>query len=385
VGSAKEKPRSSVRNLSMTLLSIAGLAISLLGLGWTLVEHSYAEKNENVPRPARLCMRGFGIVFVTAGTVILIKIALTFMPILPVFAALFTALGAGAYAGYRARACLRQLLRLRRSAVKVAALLFAVSALATGAITWALEARGSREAVPLMVIKPPTTSPAILGSDRSVHVSFTLKNTGGSARRLAGLDVVAVPYPSGDETHFPDIGEVTVSPGQTKTYTGTKVFPHPGTYGIWARAKLGGEWEDLGPHIQMTIVPMPSQLEVVKPLTLSTWSPAEGEVVTATFVIENVSQQALDFRVTAAVHPPDDPDGKRPFDFARCPSVELQPGQVYPYRGSRSFPTGTYYVWPAVEMDYGWIYDLEPMRTLKVHAAATSPGTPPSEGTMCPP
>jgi hypothetical protein len=382
---------------------VAGFAIGCLSLGWTLFVNSYTANG--VPTPARLIMRWFGFVCIVIGAVIAVALALMF---LRWFGIVFIVIGAviavtlalmflrrqrSAAAGSRApiprsrpsldhlRAHVARL--LRRRAVKVT-LVFTASVLmlATGAIAWRFKAEGPRPSVPLVVTKPPTTSPAVLGSDRSVHVSFTVRNPGSRALHLASLDVAV--SRDGDETNFPDTDDVTVSPGQSESYSDTKVFEEPGTYTIWARVKVDGEWKDLGPRVQMNIVHMPSQFKLIKPLALSTWSPAARELVTATFTIENVSQQVLDFRVTAAVHPSNDPDWKHPFDFVECPSVTLQPGKVYRYQGSRSFPAGRYNVWPGIEIDHGWISDLGPWSKLTVHATSTSQGTPPSEGTTCP-
>jgi hypothetical protein len=322
--------------------AIATLAISILGLGCNIVFNTYV--SEALPPELRQFMRIFGGSCFVAGMALLAFIFLR---------RLWVMLKAG-----------------KRVALGVALLAgTAITAAVIGAMVLRFETR--EPSTPFQLTSLLTISPAQPGNDRPVHASFAVKNTSDRAWQSVGL-AVAVHYSEGGTTiNFPHSQTVSFSPGQVQIFEDVKAFGAPGSYFVWPRVKVGGGgWSDLGAPVRMTVVEVPGQLKIIGPVTISPDSPADSQIVTMTFAIQNVSAQEMQFHLTGAVHPPNDSEGEHPDDFTVPPvPVILPPGAIYRYRASQSFATGKYEIWPGVEIDGAWIDDLAPHRMLTVDGA----------------
>lgn len=198
-----------------------------------------------------------------------------------------------------------------------------------------------------MALSP--TSPVV---NQSTTATFTVQNTGTAAMTIQYF-LVGARDPSNANVDFPASPTVTLQPGQSYTYSGTKSFATAGTYSAWPAYFDGTNWIQLASPVNFTVgAAGPGKITLVTALALSPTSPVVNQSTTATFTVQNTGGSAISvpyFLVGAR-----DPSNAN-VDFPASASVTLQPGQQYTYSASRSFATaGAYTAWPAYFDGTNW-------------------------------
>ena len=205
----------------------------------------------------------------------------------------------------------------------------------------------------LAVTTAMALSPASPVVNQSTTATFTVKNTGTAAMTIQYF-LVGARDPSNANVDFPASPTVTLQPGQSYTYSGSRSFATTGTYSAWPAYFDGTNWIQLATPVNFTVgAAGPGKITLVTALALSPTSPVVNQSTTATFMVQNTGGSAISvpyFLVGAR----DPANGN--VDFPASASVTLQPGQQYTYSGSRSFATtGTYTAWPAYFDGTNWI------------------------------
>ena len=141
---------------------------------------------------------------------------------------------------------------------------------------------------------------------------------------------------------------LTLAPGATYNYSSTRTFPKTGSYTIklmnfreaqrWSATYPTSETSSIERQVDVSVK---DAVTVVQGLELSSTSVGAGESVTATFQLQNFSNQAVNVgRIKVEGR---HSDGTQ-YDFSSTENnLVIEPGETYTYNESRSFPrAGTY-------------------------------------------
>jgi hypothetical protein len=201
----------------------------------------------------------------------------------------------------------------------------------------------------ISLVTPLALSPPSPAVNQATTGTFTVKNTGTSAVTVQTF-LIGARNPANGNVDFPGSAAVTLQPGQSYTYSGSRSFATTRTYTGWPAYIDGASWIELAPaHTSFTV----QQLALTTALALSPSAPVVNQTTTATFTATNVGGSAISvpsFLVGART------PANANVDFPESAAVTLQPGQSFTYSGSRSFTvTGTHTAWPAYFDGAHWI------------------------------
>jgi hypothetical protein len=219
---------------------------------------------------------------------------------------------------------------------------------------------------PLTVTSALALSPVSPAPNQATTATFVVKNTGTTVFS-AQYFLVGARDSSNANVDFPASAAVTLQPGQSFTYSGSRSFTATGTYSAWPSYFDGTNWIQIAPTSNFTVqTASPGKLTVTSAMAFSPASPAVNQSTTATFIVQNTGGTAFSVQnfLVGARNP-----ANANVDFPSSATVTLQPGQSFTYSAARSFTaTGTYSAWPSYFDGTNWFQLATPTNFI-VHAA----------------
>ncbi len=195
-----------------------------------------------------------------------------------------------------------------------------------------------------------------------VTAHFSVRNATSQTLSLARLGVGgrgpdATSWDDPSIVDFPWLENVTLLPGETRSFSASRAFSYEGAYFEQAIYQTDeGTWGLIGDQLDFAVNP---GLQVVQVLTLTPSTPYAGQTVTARYTVKNMGARTLSLAsLTTTARGPDCADLTCPRDvgFSGTDPVVLHPGEEYPYEDQRAFAdAGTgYFAQPHFEDVNGW-------------------------------
>ena len=196
-----------------------------------------------------------------------------------------------------------------------------------------------------------------------VNVRFTVKNVSGHTLTLRRLGV-AGRGPNCQDWNCPRVVDwpweehLTLAPNETHTFVASRTLPDAGngyfTQMLYSLSE--NDWHFIGDVRHFSVQ---QGLSVIEPLRLDPPNPLMGQIVTASYTIQNSGNRPLTLSHLGVVSKgPNCQDWNcdRWADFPMVDNITLQPGERYRYEKRRTFnrPGNGYFADPAFGDGNGW-------------------------------
>jgi hypothetical protein len=227
----------------------------------------------------------------------------------------------------------------------------------------------------------------------TLSATFTITNRGGQSitfnRLLAGGRMDGDPNCAAGCPDFSSASNITLSPGQSYSYTGSRKFDRAGAYSHFVSfQKSDGNWVTnvdteggAANSVRITVTAAPARPVVTASLKLSSGSAKVGDTLSASLTITNRGGQPITLsRLLAGGRMDGDPNCTAGCpDFSPANNITLSPGQSYNYKGTRKFDrAGNYSYFAAYQKSDGsWVTNVDTeggaANSVRITVAAAAP------------
>jgi hypothetical protein len=199
------------------------------------------------------------------------------------------------------------------------------------------------------IVSPITFSPLNPTLGQQVTASFDIQNNSNQAVTIPAIGVAARDI-NGNNVGYPSELNLTIPPNSVYTYSKSRTFTSsPGNYKYWITSYRNNIWDDnypvtFGGHPRSGYLYVFDNPTIVSPITFSPLNPTLGQQVTASFDIQNNSNQAV--TIPAIGVAARDINGNN-VGYPSELNLTIPPNSVYTYSKSRTFTSspGNYKYW----------------------------------------